>query len=290
MTDTLEQVLRSGRVLVMDGAMGTEIQRRKGDLYDIDPTLTTSIHSGYTRAGADVCLTNTFQLNPIVLAAQDRAARQHALWRSAIRAARAADPAPRYLLGAIGPMLGVTTSIAHSLLQECRGLDGAILETWSSLLDLRTFADASEDAQRPLLVAFTYQRSRKNGWRTFTDVPPESCARAAKKAGATALGVNCGRNLDMKSMLGIAKRYHDVVDLPVFVRPNAGTPKKTARGWHYPRSPQAMAEELPALLEEGIAMIGGCCGTRPAHIRAFAMIVDRWNRRSQRTLRTLNED
>jgi methionine synthase I (cobalamin-dependent) len=54
MTDTLVQTLRSGRVLVMDGAMGTEIQRRSGDLQTIDPALTTSIHSGYTRAGACV--------------------------------------------------------------------------------------------------------------------------------------------------------------------------------------------------------------------------------------------
>ena len=77
----------------------------------------------------------------------------------------------------------------------------------------------------------------------------------------------------MADMLAIARRYRAVCELPIFVRPNAGTPTWTEAGWVYPRTPQAMAAGAPALVEAGIAMIGGCCGTTPQHIRAFREVL-----------------
>jgi 5-methyltetrahydrofolate--homocysteine methyltransferase len=94
-----------------------------------------------------------------------------------------------------------------------------------------------------------------------------------------AIGANCGKEIDMDDMVRIVERYRSACDLPIFVRPNAGTPKRTRSGWRYPRTPAAMAAGLPALLEAGVTMVGGCCGTTPEHIRAFRKVVDAWNQR-----------
>ena len=83
----------------------------------------------------------------------------------------------------------------------------------------------------------------------------------------------------MEDVIEIIRRYRNVTDLPLFARPNAGTPKRVGKRWVYPHTPAAMAARLPELLEAGVAMLGGCCGTTPEHIAAFRPIVEQWNQR-----------
>ncbi len=83
----------------------------------------------------------------------------------------------------------------------------------------------------------------------------------------------------MDEIIEIIRRYRQESDLPLFARPNAGTPRKEGDQWIYPHSPEEMAERLPELLEAGVCMVGGCCGTTPAHIAAFRKVVDEWNRK-----------
>ena len=255
------KALRSGKVLVMDGAMGTELQR-----FPKPPPRAAvgTIHSAYIAAGAEVILTDTFQ------------AVEHKQWQAAIRCARSARPRPRFILADVGPMQKLTQATAGAVLAECKGLDGVLLETWSSIAGLRMFAKA-RPAALPMLVSFTFLHGPGDELQTFEAVSPEACAQAAKKCGAVALGANCGREIDLDDMLRIVERYRSACDVPIFVRPNAGTPKRTRSGWKYPHTPAAMAARLPALLEAGVTMIGGCCGTTPEHIRAFREVVDAWN-------------
>ncbi len=114
---------------------------------------------------------------------------------------------------------------------------------------------------------------------TFSGHTPEWFAGRAKKWGVAALGVNCGRDVSMSDCAEIVRRYRQVTDLPLFARPNAGTPKKVRGRWVYPLTPRGMADQLPELLEAGVSMVGGCCGTTPDHIAALKPIVDRWNGR-----------
>jgi 5-methyltetrahydrofolate--homocysteine methyltransferase len=260
--------LRSGKVLVMDGAMGTEIVRLTGSLnserlerYNLaDADLIRSIHRSYLDAGADVVLTNTFQVNRV------EGSEQHHLWQAAIRLAHAEHPRPRYILADVGPTENLTPEIVASLLRECVNVDGILLETWTSFHSLEAFI-----GEVPLLVSFTYQRAE--GLVTFAGATPESCAREAQRIGAVAIGANCGKEIGMDDMVEIVQRYRAVCNLPIFVRPNAGTPSEHG----YPGTPESMAAGLPALLEAGIAMIGGCCGTTPEHIRQFRRVVNGWN-------------
>jgi 5-methyltetrahydrofolate--homocysteine methyltransferase len=280
MTDLVTH-LRSGTVLVMDGAMGTELIRllhtsslECGVRYNLDqPQLVRSIHRSYLDAGADVLLTNTFQANPPALACRGLESKHHEIWQAATRLARVDHPRSRYVLADIGPIEDLTVDIAASVLAECVDVDGVLLETWSSLDELKRFVDRRNAASLPLLVSFTFHRAKD--LVTIQGVPPEHCAREAVRYGAAAIGTNCGKEIGMEDMLEIVKRYRDACDLPIFVRPNAGSPSK--RGWRYTRTPASMASALGALLEEGIAMVGGCCGTTPEHIRAFREVVDEWN-------------
>jgi methionine synthase I (cobalamin-dependent) len=108
--------------------------------------------------------------------------------------------------------------------------------------------------------------------RTFRGLTPEEGARRAAALGVAALGVNCGREIEMADCAEILRRYRAVTDLPLFARPNAGTPTKDKERLFYPRTPEEMAGGLPAILAAGAALVGGCCGTTPAHIAAFRAV------------------
>ena len=78
----------------------------------------------------------------------------------------------------------------------------------------------------------------------------------------------------MEDVIEIIRRYRAVTNLPLFAPPNAGTPARSGDAWSYPHTPDAMAAHLPALIEAGVTMIGGCCGTTPATIAAFRQVID----------------
>ena len=133
--------------------------------------------------------------------------------------------------------------------------------------------------QLPVLLSLTYRRGESGTLRTISDHDPEWFAGRAQGWGVAALGVNCGRDLGMDEIIEIVRRYRTATELPLFARPNAGTPRKVRNRWVYPHTPEAMAARLPELLEAGVCMVGGCCGTTPQHIVAFRKVIDRWNRR-----------
>jgi 5-methyltetrahydrofolate--homocysteine methyltransferase len=278
--------LRSGRVLLMDGAMGTELQRAgitPGECYEAwnltHPDTVRAVHRAYVDAGAEVLLANVFQANPPALTRHHLEESLAAVIQSGLALARAVLPPGRWLLADIGPWthpcLSTTDlSAIWPTLNACRDADAFLLETFSDAADAAVFARANRSGlgpKKPLLVSFTFDGSTL---RTFRDTSPEKCAQAAADMGATALGVNCGRNLDISACAEVLRRYRAVTDVPLFARPNAGTPTDAGR---YPFSPQDMAARLPLLLDAGAAMIGGCCGTTPEHIQAFRPVIDSWN-------------
>jgi methionine synthase I (cobalamin-dependent) len=244
----------------MDGAMGTELQRLTGafegnELLSVSqPDTIRRIHRAYLDAGAEVLLTNTFQANPFTLLKD-----HEAVWQAAIDLARE-DVRPHYVVADIGPVKNLSEDIAATMLQACVNVDAVLLETWTSLGDLAMFAQL---ATVPLMVSFTFAHDQLE-----TGIV-ETFARAAMQGNVVALGANCGKDIDMADMLAIVRRYRAACDLPIFVRPNAGTPTQIDGEWVYPRTPEAMAAGVPALVDAGIAMIGGCCGTTPEHVRAM---------------------
>jgi 5-methyltetrahydrofolate--homocysteine methyltransferase len=285
--------LRSGRVLLMDGAMGTELQRagiQQGECYELwnltHPDKVRAIHQSYVDAGAEVLLTNTFQaapgtLDPFVLGDECPP-----IQTAALNLARAVAAENRFVLYDVGPFKDECRRFAASCSVGFarRSADGLLVETCSDISDLtrilkeRTRSDLKRK-NLPVLLSWTYRRSRTGRPRTFKGSSAAACARLARRFEIDAIGVNCGRDMGMDEIVEVIHRYHLETDLPLFARPNAGTPTRVDGRWVYPLSPKMMAERLPELLEAGVSMVGGCCGTTPEHIAAMRPIIREWNSR-----------
>src|SRR5438876_2835437 len=285
------EALQSGRVLLMDGAMGTELQRASlqpgecGELWNLtEPQRVRAIHQAYVDAGAQCLLTNTFQANPTALAKRGKSEQVEAINRSGLELARLVAGPSRFVLADIGPIdeKWGPQQMMH-VVQSLRTADAILLETYSDLHALWAIKYAclpSLDAENvPLLLSITYRRTDAGILTTHGGQPPEVYGRLARQYGVTALGVNCGRDIGMGEIIEIIRRYRQVTDLPLFARPNAGTPERSAKRWLHPPTAADMAARLPELLEKGWGMIGGCCGTTPKHIAAFRPILDEWNKR-----------
>jgi 5-methyltetrahydrofolate--homocysteine methyltransferase len=294
--------LRSGRTLLMDGAMGTELQRRglkpgenASTWVELHPGKVRAVHQAYLAAGAEVLLTNTFLAEAMSYGeTMWRLGRGWELGNAWTQGCALIGPAARFRVASHGPIvrgegrefdnlrcLYVPTQCNNFQPHKCCHVpDAVLLETCSTprvRFALRTLRQHAP--KRPLLLSLTYLRDERGRLVTRSGHSPEWFAERAKGYGADALGVNCGRDIGMDETIEIVRRYRAVTDLPLFARPNAGTPTQRGKRWVYPQTPAAMAARLPELLEAGVSMVGGCCGTTPEHIAAFRPVVDRWNRR-----------
>jgi methionine synthase I (cobalamin-dependent) len=298
------EALRSGRVLLMDGAMGTELQ--KAGLADDEnsagwnvhhPERVRAVHQAYRDAGAEVFLTNTFTIFLLPYLLTDPRGHfvmgPYAVWRRALEDVLGDVP---YRLAAIGPFMDASTTEefgrpselfvphdpSHYHLNGMGGVtppDAVLLETCSSPRVQYALRHFAKNPGVPIVISFAYGRYKGGELVSHSGHRPEWFAERAARWGAAALGVNCGPDIGMDGVIEIVRRYRAVTDLPLFARPNAGTPTRDGDRWVYPLTPAAMAARLPELLKAGVAMVGGCCGTTPAHIAACKPVIDAWNAR-----------
>jgi 5-methyltetrahydrofolate--homocysteine methyltransferase len=282
--------LRSGRVLLMDGAMGTELIRAGlkpgecGEAWNLThPERVRAVQRAYVEAGADVLLTNTFLANPVALRRQGLEERCEAICRAAVEHARTEAGSGRCVIASIGPCQREEELKALPRLVEALAAaqpDGFLVETCSELSTLVQVRNAVVGLGRgawPLLISFTYRRDRQGRVRTVDGFSPRKMARWASDFPIATLGVNCGRDLGLPQILEAVEAYREETWRPVFARPNAGAPQQVEGNFSYPFKADYMASWLPELLEVGVRMIGGCCGTTPAHIAAFRPLIDAWN-------------
>jgi 5-methyltetrahydrofolate--homocysteine methyltransferase len=284
------EALHSGRVLLMDGAMGTQLlvaglkPGERGETWNvIFPNRVRAIHQAYVAAGAEVLLTNTLLAYPG--GPSNKPDDLIALGQAAINLARSAGGPGTFVLGDLGPLVFTGSKTEFPDLKLVRiaarylqSTDAILLETCSSSRARYAVQAVGPSTTRlPVLLSLAYRRGRNGKLATYSGHSPEWFAQRARRYGAVALGVNCGLDIGMDEVLEIIRRYRQATDLPLFARPNAGTPVRRGRRCVYPCTPKAMAARLPELLEAGITLIGGCCGSTPKHIAAFRPIVDAWN-------------
>jgi 5-methyltetrahydrofolate--homocysteine methyltransferase len=273
----------------MDGGMGTELQCAglEGDCAELwnltRPESVRAIHERYVNAGARCLLTNTFQSNPRALQRHGLRHQMEEINQAAIEIARAAGGPGCFVLGDIGPLGdGASEEQIRDLVASLRGADALFLETCSNRQDLdplmETVRQQPPADRLPVLFSLTYRKTAAGQIATNAGMAPDDVARDISSAGIAALGVNCGRDIGMEDVVEIIRRYRSAAEIPLFARPNAGTPERVGSSWRYPHTPQAMASRAPELLDAGVAMIGGCCGTNPDHIEAFRLRIEEWNR------------
>jgi 5-methyltetrahydrofolate--homocysteine methyltransferase len=277
----------------MDGAMGTRLQ--EAGLADgacpewWNITLrerVRAVHRAYAAAGAQCLVTNTFLANPVALARHGYGEHLGAVQRAGLALARSACGPDHIVLGDIGPIVDPQSgdeftdpAVARATAHGLHSADGLLLETCSSPAALEAVRALVAESGLPVVLSLTYRKSARGRLLTASGHPPEWFARRAGPCGTAALGVNCGRDIGMDETIEIVRSYRAETDLPLLARPNAGTPTRVDGRWVYPRTPEEMAARMPELLEAGATLMGGCCGTTPAHIAAFRPVVEEWNRR-----------
>jgi homocysteine S-methyltransferase len=277
-------------ILIADGAMGSMLHESVGtqrcfdELNSTEPEAVFRVHQAYIEAGAQIIETNTFGANRFKLEHLGLGEEVQRLNGRGVKIAREArDSASREVLiaGSIGP-LGIGVQARHpepdeilaifreqALALEERGVDLYILETFSYIEEIILAIDAIRSfSGLPIIAQLTYSEEGT----IFGDMRPGAVAALLKNKNVQIIGANC--TLGPQSLLPILQELAGIDDLRISGMPNAGFPKREGDRIVYPKSSPdyfaSFAREAAAL---GVRILGGCCGTTPAHIRAMAEAV-----------------
>ncbi|PYM23596.1 MAG: bifunctional homocysteine S-methyltransferase/methylenetetrahydrofolate reductase [Candidatus Rokuibacteriota bacterium] len=280
--------------LLCDGAMGTMLYARGGAIdacFDVlnlnNPGLVQSVHKDYVAAGADCLETNTFGANRFLLAAHNLEGRVREINRAGVKLARDVRESTGrdvYVLGSIGPLGKYLAPLGTVSVDEAReafreqadgllegGVDGFVLETFSDLTELAMAVEAVRSVTDLPVIA---QMAFTDEGMTFTGVAPDSVARQLRTLGVEAFGANC--SVGSSVLYDVLERMlPEAAGVPLAIQPNAGLPTRVGERLIYLSSPGYMAEYAGRMVEAGARIVGGCCGTTPAHVAAMREVLDR---------------
>lgn len=281
----VEGLFAGGRVLLCDGATGTMLQgagvsldRSLPELSVSRPELVRAVHGAYVAAGADVIETNTFGACRPRLARHGLGHRVAEINLAAVRVAREAVAAagrPVLVAGSVGPAGGSSRLPAATVRAAFEeqiaalyegGVDLLLLETFGSLDEVRE-AIAAARATAPALPLVAQMTFLDDG-RTLAGETPAEVARALEALGLAALGANC--TLGPQGLLAIIEQLALHTELPLTAQPNAGAPTFVDGRFQYTADPAYFARYAQRYVESGALLVGGCCGTTPAHVEAAA--------------------
>ena len=285
---TLRDLLTDGDVRIADGAMGTMLYERGvfvnvcyDELALRQPDLVRAIHREYVAAGASLIETNSFGANPVKLAVHGLADATERINAAAARVAREAAAGDALVLGAIGPLGLRIEPFGETGVDEARtafrrqvagllegAVDGFILETFSDVNELACAFHAVRDlSDLPVIGQMTVGEDGKTAYGTA----PASFGPELQALGLDAVGVNC--SVGPQGVLEAIEALATVVTVPLSAMPNAGLPRDVGGRKMYLASPEYFASYARRIVEAGARIVGGCCGTTPAHIRATAGFV-----------------
>ncbi len=278
----------NNNLLYLDGGMGTLLQERglrPGELPEYwnltHPEVITGIHRDYFDAGCHVVNSNTFganrlkfpmtELEQIIKAAMENA-----------RAAAAASAAPQKKwvaldIGPTGKMLkpygdldfeeAVSVFADTIRLGVQYGADLIFIETMSDSYETKAaLLAAKENSSLPVFVSNAYGADGK----LMTGASPAAMVAMLEAMGADAIGVNC--SLGPKALSGVVEQYLKYASVPVLLKPNAGLPRTVDGKTVFDICPAEFAEEVAALMEKGVTIAGGCCGTTPEHLSTLTRL------------------
>lgn len=275
-------------ITLLDGAMGTMIQasgvkvpRVPEELNFTHPELIKEIHKKYVKAGSDVIYANTFTANRYKTEGSRYTPAELInegikLAREAVSSVPGAKTKVALDVGPIGKLLEPNGDLhfedAYDMYKEMviagerAGADLVVFETSTDLLEMKAAVlAAKENSHLPVWSTMTFEESG----RTFTGVSIASMAVTLSALGVDALGINCSLGPD--KMLPQVEELMRYTDLPVIVKPNAGLPDLVTGG--YDISADDFAGYMDKILDCGVSVIGGCCGSDPEFIKKLHELI-----------------
>ncbi|HEX2300311.1 MAG TPA: bifunctional homocysteine S-methyltransferase/methylenetetrahydrofolate reductase [Pseudonocardiaceae bacterium] len=279
--------LRAGEVVVCDGAMGTmlhaagvPLDRVLPELNLSRPALVRDLHAAYVAAGARILQTNTFGANRLRLAGEGLEDSVSEINIAAARLAREAAGSGEQVLvaGSVGPAASApavrrvprgarTDILREQIVALCDWVDLLILETFG---DLESLVQAVEVATAETDLPVVAQLTFGDDGRTLRGDDPADAAAVLSELGISALGANC--TVGPAVLVDVVRELAGATDLPVSVQPNAGVPHRLGGQVRYARNAAYFAEATPRFVGCGATLLGGCCGTTPAHVRAISRV------------------
>ncbi len=282
---TITEALKKGKILVSDGAWGTFLQA-KGlkagecpELWNLEhPEEVFNIARSYIEAGSNMVETNSFGGSSIKLAHYGLEDKAYELNKAAASISRKAAGPDHYVLGSIGPtgkilMMGEITQeeLFESFSEQARGLedgkaDAIIIETMSDIEEARTAIKAARSStDLEVICTMTFEKTKTDEFRTMMGFSPSDMVQQLKSEKIDIIGANCGNGFE--DMIGIVGEIRNAdPDIPILVHANAGIPVYQDGQTVFPETPEQMASYVQNIIDAGANIIGGCCGTTPAHI------------------------
>ena len=251
------------------------------------PEILESIARRYLEAGADIVQTNTFGGSPLKLAQYGLDDRTETIAAKAVEAVKQAVGGKAFVSASCGPSGKLLKpygdcepeAMKAGFLRQMSaminaGADLVCVETMTDLTEAKLAIEAAREisADIPIMATMTFDPTPR-GFYTVMGVTIEAAAKELEAAGATIIGSNCGNGIE--KMIEIAIEFKQRTSLPVIIQSNAGVPELKEGKPFYPETPDFMGQKSEALIEAGVAVIGGCCGTTPDHIRAIRAAVDK---------------
>jgi 5-methyltetrahydrofolate--homocysteine methyltransferase len=292
MPRALLERLRDGETLVGDGAWGTLLMAhglRPGEAPETlnlsRPEVIEAIAREYIDAGADLVTTNSFGGSPSRLGAHGHGDAVEALNRAAVEVVRRVVAGRAHVSASVGPsgcMLkpygdAEPAAIAAGFERQvaalaAAGADLVCVETMTDLAEavLAVRAARAVAPSLPVMATMTFEPTPR-GFYTVMGVSIAQAVRGLLDAGADIVGSNCGNGSAV--MVDIARGFRAATSAPVAIQANAGMPEPRGAEVVYPEDPASFAASARALKAAGVGIIGGCCGTTPAHIRAVRAAV-----------------
>ena len=271
--------------VILDGATGTNLMEAGmpigacPEAWVLEhPEVLLDLQKKYVEAGSNIVYAPTFTGNRIKLEEYGLRERIEEINRTLVELSRQAVEGKTLVAGDMtmtGQQLFPLGELKFEELVEVykeqakilagAGVDLIVVETMMSLQECRAAVLAiREVCSLPIMVSLTYNEDG----RTLFGTPPETAVVVLQSLGVDAIGINCSTG--PMEMVELVRRMAEYATVPVFAKPNAGLPELEGKKTVYRMTPEEFAEAGTKLVQAGAAMVGGCCGTRPEHIRALA--------------------